>query len=341
MNVVASKPLASKTLASKSLKGKVAVVTGAGRGIGRGEAHALAAQGACVVVNDLARGMPTSAEVVAEEIRKAGGEAVAVNASVSNAEGAAAIIAKAMDTWGRLDILVNNAGFGRIAPVWDMSEADWDAVIAVNLKGTFLMTRAAAQVMRPQKSGVIINTSSESGTGDTYFCGYCAAKEGVAGFTRGVARDLARDGIRVNAIRPRAFDTGQATDEGWEKIENYVAKFKRPMTGNHFMGPIKGRSAEVGEIVAWLCTDDAAHVTGRLLVAGCGEVGVWEQPRLRNSLINREGWTVETLHEMAGHLVGGERNELADIPAEAWAIIDERAAMHIARHRPVGKDAKG
>lgn len=317
----------------KRLEGKVAIVTGAGSGIGRAEAMALAREGAKVVVNDLPRGETPSAERVAAEIRAAGGEAIAVSASVSRTEGATQIVEAALDAFGRLDILVNNAGFGRLAPVWEMSDADWDAVVAVNLRGTFLMTRNATAIFVKQRSGVVINTASESGTGDYYFCGYAAAKEGVAGFTRAVARDVGRYGVRCNAIRPRAFDTGQAKESGYEKLTTFLRKFGFPMTGFYPMGPIPGKSAEVAEIVTWLCTDEAKAANGKIFVAGCGEVAIYDEVRPVRGFFNKEGWTVGGLSQIGAHLLYGVRNEFLDMPKDALEMIDERAKTHIERHR--------
>jgi NAD(P)-dependent dehydrogenase (short-subunit alcohol dehydrogenase family) len=316
---------------SPRLAGKVAIVTGAGSGIGRAEALQLAREGARVVVNDLPRGEPTSAEKVAAEIRAAGGEAVAVNMSVSRMEGAEAIVKAALDAFGRLDILVNNAGFGRIAPVWAMTEAEWDSVIAVNLKGTFAMVKYAAPVFMRQKSGVIVNTSSEAGTGDAYFCSYAAAKEGVAGFTRAVARDLGRYGIRCNAVRPRAFDTGQAKESGYQTLMAFLRRFGRPMSGAYPMGPIPGKSAEVAAIVTWLCTDEAARANGRIFVAGCGEVGLYDEVRPMRAFFNQRGWSVDELSGVGEHLLNDVRNEFINQPEEALKMIDARAATHLER----------
>ena len=304
--------------------GKVALVTGAGHGIGRAEAFAFARLGASVVVNDLARGDPTSAALVVEEIRAGGGEAVAAEGSVSRPADADRMIETALDTYGRLDFLVNNAGFGRVAPIWALEDKDWDAVIAVNLTGTFLMARAAARVMRTQRSGVIVNTASEAATGDTYFSAYMAAKAGVVGLTRGIARDLLRDNVRCNAITPRAFDTAQTDVSTWEKLQSFNARYGVAMCGPHPMGPIPGSAAEVGEIAAWLCTDDAASITGRILVAGCGEVGLWAEPDVVSPLIDMQGWTLERLHAVRHLLARGADHVFRDLPAEAWDEIDLR-----------------
>jgi NAD(P)-dependent dehydrogenase (short-subunit alcohol dehydrogenase family) len=200
------------------LQNKVAVVTGAGRGIGRGIALLMAAEGAAVVVNDLGvnvdgRGQDTSAadETVAT-ITAAGGRAVANHESVADFAAAERIIDTAVQRFGRIDILVNNAGILRDRMIFNMSEEDFDSVVAVHLKGTFNCSRHAAVRMREQKSGRIISMSSTSGLyGNTGQANYGAAKDGIAGFTRVVSRDLGRYGITVNAIAPAAATRMTAT----------------------------------------------------------------------------------------------------------------------------------
>src|SRR5713226_2922236 len=192
------------------LKGKVAIVTGAGRGLGRAEALALAAEGARVVVNDLGGNVDGTgrdsgpADQVVAEITAAGGEAVANYGSVTSMEDGQRVVQQALDTFGRLDILVNNAGIIRNRMIFNMSEEEWDTVIAVHLKGHFTVTRFAAQVFRQQRSGRIVNTSSEAGLGGFGASNYAAAKEGITGLTRTLALELGRYGVTVNAIRPRA-----------------------------------------------------------------------------------------------------------------------------------------
>lgn len=309
--------------------GKVALVTGAGRGIGRAEALAFARYGAKVVVNDLARGDPIAAALVVEEIRDGGGEAAVAEGSVSRAAEAERIVAVALNTFGRLDFLVNNAGFGRMAPIWDLEEADWNAVLAVNLTGTFLMSRAGARAMRRQRSGVIVNTASEAANGDTNFCAYMAAKAGVVGLTRGIARDLMRDNVRCNAVTPRAFDTGQANVAAWESLQAFNQRYGVAMGSPHPMGPVPGKSSEVAEIVAWLCTEDAAGITGRTFVAGCGEVGVWNEPTLARSLIEPDGWTLERLHRARNELTRHADHPFRELPDAAWAEIDARHSARL------------
>lgn len=213
------------------LKGKVAVVTGAGKGLGRAEAIGLAAQGAKVVVNDLGAatdGKGTSkgpAEEVVGEIKKAGGDAVPSYASVATVAGAESIIKTAVDSFGRIDILVNNAGFNRDRMVYNTSDEEWDSVIQTNLSGTFYCTRAACRVMRQQNYGRIINTSSHAGLGNMGQANYGAAKEGIVGLTRTVARDMGRYGVTCNVIRPVAGTRGfiemvkeKGLREAWVKM---------------------------------------------------------------------------------------------------------------------------
>ncbi|MCH7953969.1 MAG: SDR family NAD(P)-dependent oxidoreductase, partial [Chloroflexi bacterium] len=184
------------------LKDRVAIVTGAGRGIGKGEALLLAAEGAAVIVNDFGGtsagegGEKTPAEEVVAEIEKAGGKAAANYANVADFAACEAMVQQAVDTFGRLDIVVNNAGILRDRMIFNMSEEEWDTVLAVHLKGHFNLTRHACVVFRQQRSGVIVNTSSESGLGNRGQANYAAAKEGIVGLTRTTARDMGRYGVR-------------------------------------------------------------------------------------------------------------------------------------------------
>ena len=192
------------------LEGKVAIVTGAGRGIGRGEALLLAEEGAKVVVNDLGGSVggegedERPAEQVAEEIRAAGGEAVANFDSVATMEGGENIVKTAVEAFGGLDILINNAGILRDRMVFNMTEEEWDLVLDVHLKGHFATTKYAGIIFRQQRSGRIVNTGSSSGLGTMGQANYAAAKEGIVGLTRTCALDLGRYGVTVNAIRPAA-----------------------------------------------------------------------------------------------------------------------------------------
>src|SRR5215468_8181374 len=188
----------------KRLAGKVAIVTGSGAGIGRAEAMLFAAQGAKVVVNDIAvkDGTPI-AHLVVEQIRTAGGEAVANTDNVAEFQGAERLVKTALDAFGGVDILVNNAGITNFLPVHELTERDWDQMMAVHLKGSFGTIRYASPIMCKQRSGVIINTGSESGLGRVFGANYCAAKEGIVGLTRAVARELGRFNLPAKRFRRR------------------------------------------------------------------------------------------------------------------------------------------
>jgi len=277
------------------LKGKVAIVTGAGRGIGRGEALALASEGAKVVVNDLggtADGGGTSAspadEVVAE-IKKMGGEAVANYDSVTTMQGGENIIKTAVDAFGRLDILVNNAGILRDKMVFNMTEEEWDIIMKVHLYGHFFTTKHACALFRQQRSGRIINTSSAAGLGATFGqANYGAAKEGIVGFTRQVARDMGRYGVTCNAIRPNAGTRLTLSDqlkEAWKK-----AGMEAAIERMEHMGP-----EDIAPLVVWLASDDAANVNGRTFFVETGRVSLYSEPVEEKTLVKVGGWTIDEL----------------------------------------------
>jgi len=277
------------------LKGKVAIVTGAGRGIGRGEALALASEGAKVVVNDLggtadgggASGSPAD-EVVAE-IKKMGGEAVANYDSVTTMQGGENIIKTAVDAFGRLDILVNNAGILRDKMVFNMTEEEWDIIMKVHLYGHFFTTKHACALFRQQRSGRIINTSSAAGLGATFGqANYGAAKEGIVGFTRQVARDMGRYGVTCNAIRPNAGTRLTLSDqlkEAWKK-----AGMEAAIERMEHMGP-----EDIAPLVVWLASDDAANVNGRTFFVETGRVSLYSEPVEEKTLVKVGGWTIDEL----------------------------------------------
>lgn len=190
----------------RRLAGKAAIITGSGRGIGRCEALLMAQQGAKVVVSDIGTDTDgaSTAGKVAEEIRAAGGEAIAVTDNIATLEGARRSVEAALQAYGRLDILVNNAGLRAGNPVDRLTEEQWNLVVDSHLKASFAMTKFAVPVFKRQGGGVIVNTGSEAGLGMIFNSAYAAAKEGIAGLTRSVAREQGRFGIRCNMIRPRA-----------------------------------------------------------------------------------------------------------------------------------------
>ncbi|NEB01578.1 SDR family oxidoreductase [Streptomyces sp. SID13726] len=284
--------------------GRVVVVTGAGRGLGRAHALAFAAEGARVVVNDLGVGLdgtpdPDSpAALVAEEIRAAGGEAVAHGADIATGEGAASLITTALETYGRLDTLVNNAGFLRDRMLVNLDEDDWDAVMAVHLKGHFLPLRYAAAHWRAEtKSGRtptarIINTSSGAGLlGSVGQGNYSAAKAGIVGLTLVAAAELARYGVGVNAIAPAART--RMTEH------TFADTMTAPTAGFDAMSP-----SNVSPLVVWLGSEASEGVTGRVFEVEAGRITVMEGWRPGPSADKGARWTPTEAGETALKLLG-------------------------------------
>jgi len=300
------------------LKGKVAVVTGAGRNIGRAEAMLLAEQGARVVVNDLGGGPygteaadASLAEAVAQEIRDAGGEAVGQCANVATREGAEAAVQAAIDTFGRIDILINNAGIVRPARIDRMTDQDWNLCIDVSLTASFHSCRLAARHMIAQRSGVIVNTGSPSGFGHWGMANYSAAKEGLLGLTRTIARELGEFGVRANLIRPVSHITGTYTPEIQTTIDE-VARLGIPLLWNKPMTAprMTALPEHVAALVVWLCTDAAAHISGRDFYIQGDEVAVLPEPEAIRTTINPGGWTLDAFDEPNNreYLFGDIRN---------------------------------
>src|SRR5215831_3138261 len=246
------------------LDGKTALVTGAGRGIGRGIAIALAHAGAKVVVNDLGASLAGEggergpADEVVDEIKKNGGVAVANYGSVADFAQATAMVEQATKAWGRLDILVHVAGILRDRMIFNMTEAEWDAVIAVHLKGAFNTTRAASVIMREQKGGRIINMSSVSALGAPGQPNYAAAKAGILGFTWSTANALAKYGVTTNAILPSgATRMIDSTPRGRQVFEE-TGKWPSEAAAGTERDP-----DNVAPLVVFLASDAAAAVTGQ------------------------------------------------------------------------------
>jgi 3-oxoacyl-[acyl-carrier protein] reductase len=282
------------------LAGKVAIVTGAGRAIGRGEAMLLAREGAKVIVNDIIR---DNAQSVVAEIRALGGEAVANSDAVGDMAVAERMVAQALSAFGRLDIVVNNAGNQAVSTVDEMTGEQWDAVQKVHLRGTFSLIRYAVPVFKRQRSGVIVNTSSEAGLGRPIAPSYCAAKEGIVGLTRAVAREQGRFGIRCNAIRPRAAETGLA-EVFRQNMDRWIPLIRG--LGRYFLGErghvrTEAKADQVAPLVVWLCTGAAANVNGRTFYVGGDEVGLWSEPELIRSATRPGGWNLDALDELAGN----------------------------------------
>jgi 3-oxoacyl-[acyl-carrier protein] reductase len=237
----------------EAFKGKTVVISGSTRGIGIGMAEAFAAQGARVVLS----GTTDAVEQVAEGFRQKGHEAIGVRADVSVPEQAQALIDAAVAAYGTVDVLVNNAGITRDGLLIRMSEADWDQVLDVNLKGAFLLTKAAARIMMKKRSGRIINITSIVGVaGNAGQANYAASKAGMIGLTKSVARELASRGVTCNAVAPGFIESHMTDTLPRQTREDYL---KRIPAGRY------GTSSEVAELVLFLASDKAAYITGQVI----------------------------------------------------------------------------
>ena len=242
------------------LSEKVALVTGASRGIGRAIALKLAAEGAKVAINFA--GNLAKAEEVKAKIESNGGEALLVQGDISDFEKVNDIIKNVVDTWGKIDILVNNAGITRDNLLLKMSEKDFDDVVATNLKGVFNCTKAVTRLMMKQHSGKIVNMSSVVGiTGNAGQANYSAAKAGIIGFTKSAAKEFAPRGINVNAVAPGFIETDM-TDAIPEKI-------KTDLIGKIPMGRI-GDPEDIANVVLFLVSEDSAYITGQVVCVDGG-----------------------------------------------------------------------
>ena len=280
---------------SRLLDGKVALVTGGGRGVGRGIALALAEAGAKVVVNDLGATLDgqASAERPGEEvvaaIRAGGGEAIADSGSVADWNQAHKMVELAVNTFGRIDIVINNAGILRDVMFHRMNEAEWDAVIAVHLKGSFNVSRAAAPHFKAQGSGCYVHMSSTSGLiGNFGQANYSAAKLGIAALSKSIALDMQKFGVRSNAVAPFAWT------RMIESIPAETPEQKKRVDGLKKLVPEK-----VAPFVIALCADAAKDVTGQIFGVRNNEIFLFSQPRPVRNAHRSEGWTPETVLETA------------------------------------------
>jgi NAD(P)-dependent dehydrogenase (short-subunit alcohol dehydrogenase family) len=263
-----------------ALDGKVIAITGSGRGIGRAVALAAAAEGAAVVVNDYGVSMdgnePTSevADAVVEEIKGAGGRAVANANSVTTMAGGASIVQSAVDTFGRIDGVVCVAGILRERMLFNMSEDEWDPVIETHLKGTFTVFRAAAPIFREQKSGTMIGFTSGAFAASVAQANYSAAKGGIVSLVRSAAAGMRKYGVTANCIAP-------------------VAKSR--MSGQVPFGLEMGEPEDVAPMVCFLLSDRAREVTGQVYTVNAGRIAVWNQPIEVREMRKDGRWTVNEI----------------------------------------------
>ena len=300
------------------LDDKVAVVTGAGRGIGREIAIMMAREGASIVVNDLGgaadgTGGGRIADQVAAEIEALGGRAVANTESVADVAGGESLLQTAQDAFGGMDILVNNAGILRDKSIFNMPEADWDAVIAVHLKGHYCCSRPFARYIRESgRTGCrIVNFSSVSGLlGNFGQTNYGAAKAGIAGFSRVLALEMAKYGCTVNTISPGAL-TRMTIPLRENRGEN-VADSELEQGGPQHVAPM----------VVWLCGEEAAGITGEIFHTGGGSVAIMQQPAVIKRFDKSDGlWTLDELDRLGPELVAARRANVATAEESGGASV--------------------
>jgi NAD(P)-dependent dehydrogenase (short-subunit alcohol dehydrogenase family) len=276
---------------NKLLEGKVALVTGGGRGVGRGICLAMAEAGAKVVVNDLGATLDGQldneqpAQEVVRAIQAMGGQAVADGGSVSDWLNAQQMVKTAVDHFGRIDIVVNNAGILRDVMFHRMSEPEFDAVVAVHLKGSFNVSRAAATFFKEQGSGSFVHMTSTSGLiGNFGQANYIAAKLGVMGLSKSIAIDMQKFGVRSNAVAPFAWTRMVSS------IPNETPEQKKRVEGLMKLVPEK-----VAPFVVALCANEASHVTGQVFGVRNNEIYLFSQPRPIKTAHRGEGWTPEAV----------------------------------------------
>lgn len=309
------------------LQGKVFAVTGAGRGIGRGVALLAAREGAKVVVCDAGVAVDGSgadtgpAEEVVREIKGEGGEAISNTGNIATMQGGEAVIRSALDIFGKLDVLVNVAGILRDRMIFNMNEEEWDAVIAVHLKGHFATIKPASILFRQQRNGRIVNFSSVSGLiGNPGQANYGAAKAGIAGLTRVVARDLGRYGVTCNAISPGAATrmTQTVSDDARARRASAGIQTGSMITSSQPSALTMREPEYIAPMVCYLATDGAWNINGQIFNVSGGTVALLNHPTPLRTIWKPGMWTLEELNQFVpAQLMAGMPNPAAP-PAELF-----------------------
>ena len=298
------------------LEGKVAVVTGAGRGVGRGIAMGLAEEGASVVVNDLGCEVDGSssstepADSVVGEIKIRGGQAAANYDNVFLMSGGEAVIQAAVDSFGKIDILVNCAGILRDRMIYQMTEADWDLVITNNLKGTFVPSRFACILFRQQRGGRIVNMTSDAGLGTVGSSNSAAASEGIVGLTRTVARDMGRYGVTCNAISPLAQTrlfaglVGEYREGSAGLTAEDVAGIGPSPPIAQWEGPGSPDDPEnVAPLAVLLCTDLVPNINGNVFGVRGGSIYLYSNPQIERSIHRMGNYTMDEMDVLVPKII--------------------------------------
>jgi 3-oxoacyl-[acyl-carrier protein] reductase len=296
-----------------NLSGRVVVVTGSGRGLGRAYAEALGAAGASVVVNDVEQGIVDEA---VQAVRAAGGNAVGVVAAVGSTESAEALVSAAVDSFGRLDVMVTNAGILRDRVLWKMTDEEFDSVVDVHLRGTFTCARAAAVQMREQGDGgsIILISSPAGQRGNFGQTNYAAAKAGIVAMARTWAMELARSGVDVNAVVPIAATEMTKTIPAFGPVIEAAEASGEPLPEWMRRGEGLGTVEDVASLIVFLASSAAAGITGQAIGIGGDKLALWLHPQEKTAAFHDGGWGADDIAASWSSGVGADP-ETFGIPA--------------------------